>query len=425
MPKFPKSRPYPIPRILIPIPESEDNMNLDQDNQNNIAMIPTDPLTLTTKNILESLKIPDAVKDIPKFDGNPRLLYDFISNVEEILAVLTPINGTPLAKIILRSIRNKVEGEANEILNMYSTDLSWQSIRNNLILHYSDKRNETSLIRDLHLLKQNNGTLEEFYSSIIGIQATINNNLKIHEVDPNIIKAKRDLFDKMCLNTFLSGLKEPLGSSIRAMKPDTLPIAFSYCVTEQNMFYIKQENRNLVKRQDNQRQYNSQVHSHYREPFIPKSQQLNNYRPQLYMGYNHPIYYNKPQLPVNQSLNRPPFAHNFNLPTHNQTYNHKATSTQKQFNTFRQPQLNTNMNNQTPEPMDTSSGYTHLKNNSEQTRRFPKEIHHIDHNLENFYTDSDPGDYNVPDYLPVMDNYNEIEDVGNFRLNASKTQQDT
>lgn len=424
-----KFRPYTIPRTLIPIPESETDMSISQNNQSGV-MNSTNSSPSTERNILDSLRIPDAVKDLPKFDGNPRLLYDFISNVEEILTVLTPIDGTPLGKMILRSIRNKIEGEANEILNMYSTDLSWQSIKNNLILHYSDKRNETSLIRDLHLLKQNNKTLEEFYSSVVEIQASINNNLMIHEVDANIIKAKRDLFDKMCLNTFLSGLREPLGSSIRAMKPDTLPIAFSYCITEQNMFYIRQENRNILKRQETHRQYNSQ-HSYpnIKKPFTP-----NHYRQQNAI-YSPPMHFNRPQLPMNQPfnrpqlnlptpINRPQLAQNF-LPTPMQTQYPTATNNQNQFSNFRQQRLDSNTNLPPPEPMDTSSGYTHLRNNSGQTRRFPREVHHIDHNYRNFNTYSDPVNYNIPNYLPELDNYNEIEDVQNFQLDASKTQQDT
>lgn len=442
---MPRVRPYFIPKSLYSIQESEIDMSVNNDNQNN-AMNSANNTSSTVRNIVDSLRIPDAVKDLPKFDGNARLLYDFINNVEEILSILSPIDGTPFAKMILRSIRNKVEGEANEILNMYSTDLSWQSIKNNLILHYSDKRNETSLIRDLHLLKQNNKTLEEFYSSVVEIQATINNHLMIHEEDPNIIAAKKDLFAKMCLNTFLSGLKEPLGSSIRAMKPETLPMAFSYCITEQNMFYIRQESRNLVRRQETYRTYNpQQLYSHYQRPLTPRSQPTNNYRPQQNMNYSPPIYYNRPQLPPNQSFTRPQLAHNFNSPTPRQPYYHTAPNNQNQFNNFKQPQLNTNTNYQTPEPMDTSSGYTHLRNNSGQTRRLPREIHHFGHNSENPYdTDLNPGnfhdinhnfgnfdnyynpeDYDVPSYVPDMDNYNEVEDVGNFQLDASKTQQDT
>lgn len=41
--------------------------------------------TTSTLDIFNSLRIPDAIKDLPKYDGNPGLLHEFITNVEEIL----------------------------------------------------------------------------------------------------------------------------------------------------------------------------------------------------------------------------------------------------------------------------------------------------------------------------------------------------
>lgn len=50
---------------------------------------------------------------------------------------------------MLRTIRNKIVGPANEALNMYGTPSIWENIKQNLITHYSDKRSETLLIRDI------------------------------------------------------------------------------------------------------------------------------------------------------------------------------------------------------------------------------------------------------------------------------------
>lgn len=217
------------------------NLNVDSDdkktsNSINIADV---------NNIFNALKIPDAVKDLPQFNGNPRLLYEFINNVEEILDLMGAINNTPYARIIMRAIRNKVTGQANEVLNMFGTPLDWNQIKTNLILHYSDKRNETSLIRDLHSLRQFSDTVEKFYSKIVEIMSTLNNHLRIHESDPNVILAKSGLYSEMCLNTFLIGLKEPLGSTVRAMKPSNIQEAFNFCIKEQNSYYMQYTEYNI------------------------------------------------------------------------------------------------------------------------------------------------------------------------------------
>lgn len=188
---------------------------------------------------LSELKIPDAVKDLPTYDGNKNTLFDFIANVEDILVIIRDLLGQPQGKIILRAIRNKIINQANEVLNMYGTPLVWEDIKANLILHYSDKRNETSLIKDLHSLKQGYDPLEVFYAKIIETFSTIINHINVHETESNVIISKKALYSEMCLNIFLSGLREPLGSITRATRPTTLMEAFNFCLKEANISYIR------------------------------------------------------------------------------------------------------------------------------------------------------------------------------------------
>lgn len=190
----------------------------------------------TPKEVFDNLRIPDVIKALPEFDGNPRLLFDFINNVEEILSVIPQAQASYL-RLILRSIRNKIVGQANEILNMYGTTLNWEQIKANLITHYSDKRSEINLIKDLHQLSQGSLTLEVFYSKIIEIHSTMVNHVTIHEANKDIILSKQKLYGDLCLTTFLSGLREPIGSTIRAMRPSTLLEAFNLCLQEQNISY--------------------------------------------------------------------------------------------------------------------------------------------------------------------------------------------
>lgn len=116
--------------------------------------ISSNQTTVSSLDVFNSLRILVAIKDLPKYNGNPRLLFHFIDNVDEILSLLQVTSGTSYGQLLLRGIRNKIIGEANEVLNMYGTRLNWDQIKENLILHYADKRNETSLIKDFHNLKK-------------------------------------------------------------------------------------------------------------------------------------------------------------------------------------------------------------------------------------------------------------------------------
>lgn len=222
-------------------------------------------------DIFNSLRIPDAIKDLPKFDGNSKLLYEFLNNVEEILLYIRGTDNTPYGQILLRAIRNKIEGQANEVLNMYGTPLIWDEIKNNLVLHYSDKRTETSLIRDLHTVRQFNKTIESFYGEIIELQSSLCNNILIHERDTGVINAKKNLYSEMCLNSFLVGLNEPLGSRVRAMQPTSLSTALSCCIKEQNISYQRVPTSN----RGHYSQYRPYDNRFYRDQkYQPPSRQL-------------------------------------------------------------------------------------------------------------------------------------------------------
>ena len=205
-------------------------------DQNNGA--PEAPVTF--EFLMNSLKIPDAIKSLPEFNGNARLLFDFVSNVEEILGIIEAAEGSAVHKIWMRAIRNKIVGNANEVLDTYGTTLNWPEIKSNLTSHYSDKRNEMSLIGDLHKLFQKD-TIENFYCKIIELLSNLNNQVNMHETNPAVKASKITLYHDLCLNSFVANLKEPLGSVIRARAPNNLKQAFEFCITEQNIHYSKKE----------------------------------------------------------------------------------------------------------------------------------------------------------------------------------------
>lgn len=205
----------------------------------------TDKMSTEQLNVLiNSLKLPDCVKDLPAYSGNKSGLHDFITNVTEIIEQCEHILGKDkVPTTFLRAIRNKIHGEADEVLTMYGTKLNWETIKSNLINHYADKRNETSLVKDLHLIYQGSDSIEKFFSRIIEIQSALISHAKLHEQSPVVRAAKEAFFTDMCLNVFLAGIREPLGSMIRARNPMDIAEAYNLCAKEQNMYYIKHKSQ--------------------------------------------------------------------------------------------------------------------------------------------------------------------------------------
>lgn len=399
-------------------------------------------------DVFNTLRVPDVIKDMPKFDGNPRLLFEFINNVEEILTMIPQADGTSTARVILRAIRNKVVGPANEILNTYGTPLAWQAIKENLVTHYADKRNETSLIRDLHNIRQNHKTVEKFYSEVIEIQSAMATHVRIHETEATVIAAKKTLYSEMCLNTFLTGLREPLGSTIRAMKPSSLSEAFVFCTKEQNISYLKfdaNNTRQTANRYETNRNQNHNFFSQQRSfnIFNNNQQFVHSHPPQQMNKVHNPLNNQRGPVQYPQQQQRP--FNTFNPPKHN-------GSTQFS-NRQRLPR---------PEPMETSTGYTHLRSqpqNQAQHNRAPsnffrqtgpprftsEELHsiHVENpysvnestndscsnepnnyyqELDNYYNYTDQADRDRD--RDLLDTFKELDD-SNFRIPCPTEQSDT
>lgn len=193
----------------------------------------------SAQEIFDSLRIPDVIKDLQTFDGNPKFLPDFLRNVEEILLFIRNTDGTPYGQVLLRAIRNKIIGPANESLNSHLIPLNWDEIKKTLTNLYTDKRDESTLIRELHSIRQYNQTTEQFYNTILDIQSALLSNIRIRESNQSVQNSKKRLYQDMALNVFLTGLREPLGAIIRAMRPEDLCTALNYCQKEQNITFNK------------------------------------------------------------------------------------------------------------------------------------------------------------------------------------------
>lgn len=180
---------------------------------------------------------------VPIFDGNPNNLYEFL-NVSTTLLThyfdVTPANiGCIQNKLLLHGILSKLTGRAKEVISVYGCS-DWESIKNTLIQHFGDQRDENALTRDLVNLRQNpNEAPLQFYEKCMGILNTICNYIDLHNDQTDVISSKKDFFRQQTLTTFLAGLKEPLGSTIRAMRPTSLATAMQYIQEENNIRYLQ------------------------------------------------------------------------------------------------------------------------------------------------------------------------------------------
>lgn len=191
-----------------------------------------------------------ALRLVPEFDGNPNVLTRFISLCDELVKRF--LNREPGHELenqsLLNGILNKVTGNAARLINSNGIPTDWNGIRTALINNFADQRDETALYNDLSLLSQGQNTPQEFYERCQNLFSIIMTYVTLHDALPTTIEAKRELYKKLTLQSYLRGLKDPLGSRIRCMRPASIEQALEYVQEETNTLYLQQRNNNFLDR---------------------------------------------------------------------------------------------------------------------------------------------------------------------------------
>lgn len=218
-----------------------------------------------------------ALRVVPDFDGNPHVLTRFISLCDRI--VITYFDITPGHELenlsLLNGILNKITGPAARLINSQGISDNWNGIRNALINNFADHRDETALYNDMSMQSQGSSTPQEFYERCQKLYSTIVTYITLNESLPTTIEAKRALYKKLTLQCYLRGLKEPLGSRIRCMRPDSMEKALEYVQEELNTLYLQQRNEGGPSKKD--WQLNTSFNSN--KPFNNSAPHSFNYNP--------------------------------------------------------------------------------------------------------------------------------------------------
>lgn len=184
-----------------------------------------------------------AIRLVPDFDGNPNVLTRFIQLGDELAKQFCTPDSSELSKCaFINGILNKVVGPAARLINTNGVPSEWDGIRTALINNFADQRDETALYNDLALLTQGQNSPQEYYERCQTLFSTIMTYISLHETIPTTVNAKRDLYKRLTLQAFLRGLKDPLGSRIRCMRPDSIERALEFVHEESNTMYMQSRN---------------------------------------------------------------------------------------------------------------------------------------------------------------------------------------
>lgn len=304
-----------------------------------------------------------ALRLLPEFDGNANVLTRFIHLCDKLVVEYIDANpGNSLVKLcLINGILNKIKGPAALIINSNGISENWKDIKAALINNFADQRDETTLYNDLMLATQNNDTPQGFYDRCVNLFSTIMTYVTLHETIETTVEAKRALYKKLTMQAFVRGLKEPLGSRIRCMRPDSVEKALEFVQEELNVMYLQNRHDPVSEKKTHQ---SNQAQLPKPLPITPVATSM--LKPFNFPARPAPI--NNFQLPqpawkpnINQGVQfRPPAG----MPTRTQQiFRAPPPSYNNAGNHFQVPQRNFNMPNRNynqnlgPKPMSGVSHY--------------------------------------------------------------------
>lgn len=266
-------------------------------------------ITLTNGNNIGELdKIPDVVRSLREFSGEPREFSSWKKSVERIIQIYEPICGTPKYFGILSVIRNKITGQADAALESYNTPLNWKAICKCLTLHYADKRDLGTLEYQMNSLLQGRLTTQEFYQSVYSHLSLILNKISCMDMSHETLCIMTQTYRDKALDTFIRGLNGDLPKLLGMREPVDLPQALHLCLKLENQYFRTNYAYGVAKNLNNPslihpaippRNHNNRISTNskaspYFYPelaYLPQPPRNPNPTPNPGFGYNH---YNNP-----------------------------------------------------------------------------------------------------------------------------------
>lgn len=194
---------------------------------------------------------PEYLSCVPQFDGNPNELNRFLGICDSIITTFyDATNPNSFHNVfLLHSLISKLDGNAKLVVNIQNVT-TWTELKDTLYRNFADQRDESCLNRDLVLLRQySNEKPQQFFDRCLQILNLLCSYVDIHEQNDAAKALKRDLYNKLTLKTFLSGLKEPLGTTIRCMRPIDMNQALQFISQEDNIQYYQNSTNKMFAKQ--------------------------------------------------------------------------------------------------------------------------------------------------------------------------------
>lgn len=248
--------------------------------------------------------IPDLIRLVPEFNGNPRNLPRWIESLEEKLEeskkFIPEEDQDRIVPIWIGIIRGKITEKANDALSASHTPLEWNAIKTPLIEYFGDKSDLSTLVSKLTTLKQGSQSVSEFYQTCRSLLAEINAKIMINNNRPNEAKAIMDTYETLMINAFVDGLPDIMSDITRSTRPQSLADAYHVASEQEAAIRRKREkskhSTDVVKTRSPPNAQSANTSYQRSFPFMPTTQQ------RQYPFAHHPMAQQRSFAPAHPSM---------------------------------------------------------------------------------------------------------------------------
>ncbi|CAH1977945.1 unnamed protein product [Acanthoscelides obtectus] len=187
------------------------------------------------------------IDTIPNFNGDNSTLAIFLEHCDHLINTYTNLNNSsdPLNGFLIRAIVSKLTGNALALVGSRPEIRNWKDLKILLRLSFGDQRNLGCLVQELIVMKPHkNESFFNFGQRIQKARSAIAS--KLISMDVSVAERTFQIknYDELCLKTFIRGLTGRVQDMVRLRNPDSLELAISYVLEEENfMLHQRQFNQ--------------------------------------------------------------------------------------------------------------------------------------------------------------------------------------
>lgn len=184
-----------------------------------------------------SFVVPDPIRNIPGFSGNKKEALAWVQDAEQTLSLYDDYRDQQIYGQIIRCVKNKVTGEAKEMLIAAGNPQTWEEIKEAILNAYGDRRDLTSHIQSLFYVRQGKKTLAEYYNKIRAIDTAIKTSVANMDDYRGSTRIINPFISLLTLTRFIDGLAEDISMHVRSRAPESLEHAYEITIQYSNAAY--------------------------------------------------------------------------------------------------------------------------------------------------------------------------------------------